>query len=230
MEHTHEIEQMCVVAKGAKNGPAPIPQEGGWTPVKEIKDISGLTHGVGGCAPQQGACKLTLNVKNGIIEEALVECIGCTGMTHSAAMAAEILPHKTILEALNSDLVCDAINVAMREIFLQIVYGRTQTAFSEGGLPIGAGLEDLGKGLRSVIATMYGTKVKGPRYLEMAEGYVTEIGLDADDEIIGYKFVQLGVMMDNITKGMDPAAALAKASGTYGRFAEAVKVINPRKG
>ncbi|MEN6358880.1 MAG: hypothetical protein ABFD59_02300, partial [Smithella sp.] len=84
--------------------------------------------------------------------------------------------------------------------------------------------------LRSVIATMYGTKVKGPRYLEMAEGYVTEIGLDADDEIIGYKFVQLGVMMDNITKGMDPAAALAKASGTYGRFAEAVKVINPRKG
>ncbi|HLZ20198.1 MAG TPA: hypothetical protein VKO67_11315, partial [Smithellaceae bacterium] len=186
--------------------------------------------GVGWCAPQQGACKLTLNVKNGIIEEALVETIGCTGMTHSAAMAAEILPNKTILEALNSDLVCDAINVAMREIFLQIAYGRTQTAFSEGGLPIGAGLEDLGKGLRSVIATMYGTKAKGPRYLEMAEGYVSEIGLDADNEIIGYKFVQLGVMMDHIAKGMEPAAALAKASGTYGRFAEAVKTVNPRKG
>ena len=230
MEYTHEVEQMCMVAKGPKNGPAPIPQEGKWTQVKEIKDISGLTHGVGWCAPQQGACKLTLNVKDGIIEEALVECIGCTGMTHSAAMAAEILPRKTILEALNSDLVCDAINVAMREIFLQIAYGRTQTAFSEGGLPIGAGLEDLGKGLRSVIATMYGTKEKGPRYLEMAEGYVTEIGLDSDDEIIGYKFVQLGVMMDNISKGMDAASALAKATGTYGRFAEAVKVINPRKG
>jgi NifU-like protein involved in Fe-S cluster formation len=230
MEHTHEIEQMCVVAKGAKNGPAPIPQEGRWTQVKEIKDISGLTHGIGWCAPQQGACKLTLNVKDGIIEEALVETIGCTGMTHSAAMAAEILPSKTILEALNSDLVCDAINVAMRGIFLQIVYGRTQTAFSEGGLPIGAGLEDLGKGLRSVIATMYGTKAKGPRYLEMAEGFVTEIGLDSDNEIIGYKFVQLGVMMDHISKGTDPAAALAKATGTYGRFAEAVKVINPRKG
>ena len=154
----------------------------------------------------------------------------CTGMTHSAAMAAEILPHKTILEALNSDLVCDAINVAMREIFLQIVYGRTQTAFSEGGLPIGAGLEDLGKGLRSVIATMYGTKEKGPRYLEMAEGYVTEIGLDSDNEIIGYKFVQLGVMMDNIAKGMDAANALTRATGTYGRFTEAVKTINPRKG
>ena len=230
MEHTHEIEQMCIVAKGPKNGPAPIPQEGKWTQAKEIKDISGLTHGVGWCAPQQGACKLTLNVKNGIIEEALVETIGCTGMTHSAAMAAEILPNKTILEALNTDLVCDAINVAMRELFLQIAYGRTQTAFSEGGLPIGAGLEDLGKGLRSVIATMYGTKEKGPRYLEMAEGYVTEIGLDADREIIGYKFVQLGVMMDHIAKGMDPAAALAKASGMYGRFAEAVNIINPRKG
>jgi NifU-like protein involved in Fe-S cluster formation len=203
---------------------------GKWTQVKEIKDISGLTHGVGWCAPQQGACKLTLNVKNGIIEESLVETIGCTGMTHSAAMAAEILPHKTILEALNSDLVCDAINVAMREIFLQIVYGRSQTAFSEGGLPIGAGLEDLGKGLRSVIATMYGTKEKGPRYLEMAEGYVTEIGLDSDNEIIGYKFVQLGVMMDHISKGMDAAGALAKATGTYGRFAEAAKTINPRKG
>jgi hypothetical protein len=118
----------------------------------------------------------------------------------------------------------------MREIFLQIAYGRSQTAFSEGGLPIGAGLEDLGKGMRSVIATMYGTKEKGPRYLEMAEGYVTEIGLDSDNEIIGYKFVQLGVMMDNISKGMDAAAALTKATGTYGRFAEAVKVINPRKG
>jgi len=226
---THEIEQMCVVAKGPNHGPAPIPQEGGWTQAKEIRDISGLTHGVGGCAPQQGACKLTLNVKNGIIQEALVETIGCSGMTHSAAMAAEILPGKTILEALNTDLVCDAINVAMRELFLQIVYGRTQTAFSEGGLPIGAGLEDLGKGLRSVTATMYGTSVKGARYLEMAEGYVTEIGLDEDSEIIGYKFIKLGNMLENIGKGMAPAEALEKATGTYGRFAEAVKTINPRK-
>jgi len=103
-----------------------------------------LTHGIGWCAPQQGACKLTLNVKEGIIQEALVETIGCSGMTHSAAMAAEILPGKTVLEALNTDLVCDAINTAMRELFLQIVYGRTQSAFSEGGLIIGAGLEDLG--------------------------------------------------------------------------------------
>ena len=113
---------------------------------KEIKDISGLTHGVGWCAPQQGACKLTLNVKEGVIEECLVETLGCSGMTHSAAMASEILPGKTILEALNTDLVCDAINVAMRELFLQIVYGRSQTAFSEDGLPVGASLDDLGKG------------------------------------------------------------------------------------
>ena len=101
---------------------------------------------MGWCAPQQGACKLTLNVKDGIIQEALVETLGCSGMTHSAAMAAEILPGRTLLEALNTDLVCDAINTAMRELFLQIVYGRTQSAFSEDGLPIGAGLEDLGKG------------------------------------------------------------------------------------
>ena len=228
MNFTHEVEQMCCVAKGPKHGPAPIPQEGAWTKAYEIKDISGLTHGVGWCAPQQGACKLTLNVKNGIIEEALVETIGCSGMTHSAAMAAEILPGRTILEALNTDLVCDAINTAMRELFLQIVYGRTQTAFSEGGLPIGAGLEDLGKGLRSITGTMYGTSAKGVRYLEMAEGYVTEIALDDEDKVIGYKFIKLGPMLDAINKGMDANEALKKFTGTYGRFADAAKTINPR--
>ncbi|MBW2708014.1 MAG: hypothetical protein JRD04_01815 [Deltaproteobacteria bacterium] len=228
MNMTSEVAGMVCVAKGPKNGPAPIPEEGKWVQAKEIKDISGLTHGVGWCAPQQGASKLTLNVKNGIIEEALVETLGCTGMTHSAAMAAEILPGKTILEALNTDLVCDAINVAMRELFLQIVYGRTQTAFSEGGLPIGAGLEDLGKGFRSVVGTMYGTNAKGARYLEMAEGYVKRIGLDENDEIIGYEFIQLGTMMDLIEKGMDAGEALKKATGTYGRFQDAVQTINPR--
>ncbi len=228
MEYSPEIKSMVCVAKGPNNGPSPIPQEGAWVQAKEISDISGLTHGVGWCAPQQGACKLTLNVKNGIIEEALIETIGCTGMTHSAAMAAEILSGKTILEALNTDLVCDAINVAMRELFLQISYGRTQTAFSEGGLPVGAGLEDLGKGLRSVIGTMYSTKAKGPRYLEMAEGYVTKLGLDDNEEIIGYEFVRMGPMMEMIAKGTDPKEALAKSTGTYGRLADAVKTINPR--
>ena len=228
MNFTKEVEQMVCVAKGPKHGPAPIPQEGAWTKAKEITDISGLTHGVGWCAPQQGACKLTLNVKQGIIQEALVETIGCSGMTHSAAMAAEILPGKTILEALNTDLVCDAINTAMRELFLQIVYGRTQTAFSEGGLPIGAGLEDLGKGLRSITGTMFGTSAKGVRYLEMAEGYVTKIALDAEDKVIGYQFVKLGPMMDAINKGMDANEAVQKFTGTYGRFADAARTINPR--
>ena len=226
---SHEVEQMCRVAKGAKHGPAPIPEEGKWVKSKEISDVSGLTHGVGWCAPQQGACKLTLNVKDGVIQEALVETLGCSGMTHSAAMASEILPGKTILEALNSDLVCDAINVAMRELFKQIVYGRTQTAFSEGGLPIGAGLEDLGKGLRSQVGTMFSTLEKGPRYLEMAEGYVLELGLDENSEIIGYKFVHLGKMMEAIRKGVEPAEAYKANVKSYGRFDEAVKKIDPRK-
>ena len=228
MMYSAEVKEMCTLAKGPNHGSAPIPQEGKWVQSKEVKDISGLTHGIGWCAPQQGACKLTLNVKDGIIQEALVETIGCSGMTHSAAMASEILPGKTILEALNTDLVCDAINTAMRELFLQIVYGRTQTAFSEGGLPIGAGLEDLGKGLRSQVGTMYGTLAKGPRYLEMAEGYVTRLAVDANDEIIGYEFVHLGKMMEMITKGTDAAEALEKAKSTYGRFTEAVKYVNPR--
>jgi len=229
IEYTREVEEMCVVAKGPNHGPAPIPEEGNWVKAYEIKDISAFTHGVGWCAPQQGACKLSLNVKNGVIEEALIETLGCSGMTHSAAMAAEILPGKTILEALNTDLVCDAINTAMRELFLQIVYGRSQSAFSENGLNVGAGLEDLGKGTRSQVGTMYGTKAKGVRYLEMAEGYVTRMALDANDEVIGYEFVSLGKMTDFIKKGMEPNEAYKKATGTYGRFDSAVKYIDPRK-
>ncbi|MCL2034804.1 MAG: iron-sulfur cluster assembly scaffold protein [Oscillospiraceae bacterium] len=229
MIYSSEVERMCPVAKGACHGPAPIPEEGKWVQVKENKDISGLTHGVGWCAPQQGACKLTLNVKDGIIEEALVETIGCSGMTHSAAMATEILPGKTVLEAMNTDLVCDAINVAMRELFLQIIYGRTQTAFSEGGLPIGAGLEDLGKGLRSQVGTMFGTRAKGARYLEMAEGYVTRLALDKDGLIIGYEFVHMGKVMNAVKKGVDANQAIKDATGSYGRFAEGVKFIDPRE-
>ena len=229
IEITHEIEEKCCVHRGIKGTPAPIPQEGEWTKCKEIKDISGLTHGCGCCAPQQGTCKLTLNVKEGVIQEALVETIGCSGMTHSAAMAGEILPGKTILEALNTDLVCDAINVAMRELFLQIVYGRTQSAFSENGLPVGAGLEDLGKGHTSQVGTIYSSSLKGPRYLNLAEGYIVELGLDKDDQIIGYKYVHLGKMMDNIKAGIDPKEAIEKASGKYGRFDEAVKKIDPRE-
>ncbi len=229
MNYSHEVQNMCPLAKGAYHGPAPIPEEGKWVQVKEVKDISGLTHGIGWCAPQQGACKLSLNVKEGIIEEALVETIGCSGMTHSAAMASEILVGKTLLEALNTDLVCDAINTAMRELFLQIVYGRTQTAFSEDGLPIGAGLEDLGKGLRSQTGTTYATSAKGPRYLELAEGYITKCAVDENDTIIGYKFVHLGKMMEMIKKGIDANEALEKASGQYGRVDDAVRLIDPRE-
>ena len=226
---SHEVEQMCPIAKGPKHGPAPIPEEGKWVKAYQVTDISGLSHGVGWCAPQQGACKLTLNVKNGIIEEAFVETLGCSGMTHSAAMAAEILQGKTILEALNTDLVCDAINVAMREIFLQLVYGRTQTAFSENGLPIGASLEDLGKGLRSQVGTIFATNAKGVRYLEMAEGYLLSLGLDENNEVIGYRFVHLGKMMEMIRHGKSANEAYEANIKTYGRYDDAVKYIDPRE-
>ena len=229
MNYSQEVEKMCSLAKGPKHGPAPIPEEGKWVEAYQITDISGLSHGVGWCAPQQGACKLTLNVKNGIIEEALVETLGCSGMTHSAAMAGEILPGKTLLEALNTDLVCDAINVAMRELFLQMVYGRTQTAFSEDGLPIGASLEDLGKGMRSQIGTIFSTRKTGVRYLEMTEGYITKLAVDENGEVIGYAFVRLGKMMEDIRHGKDPKEAYEKNSGTYGRYDEAAQYIDPRE-
>ena len=93
-------------------------------------------------------------------------------------------------------------------------------------------MEDLGKGARSMVGTMYGTKAKGVRYLEMTDGYVTGIALDADDEVIGYQFVSLGKMTDFIKKGDDPNTAWEKASGSYGRVKPeqgAVKIIDPRK-
>ena len=229
MEYTKEIRNMCPVTNGARHGCAPIPQEGEWTHLRRIEDINGLTHGVGHCAPQQGACKLTLNVKDGIIKEALIETIGCSGMTHSAAMASEAIVGKTVLEAVNTDLVCDAINTAMRELFLQIIYGRTQSAFSEGGLPVGSGLEDLGKGLRSQVGTIYGSELKGPRYLDLTEGYITRLALDSNNEIIGYEYVNIGIFMNGMKKGLDANEALDKAKGTYGRFAEAAKYIDPRE-
>ena len=149
-----------------------------------------------------------------------------------AAMASEILPGKTILEALNTDLVCDAINTAMRELFLQIVYGRTQSAFSEGGLIVGAGLEDLGKGLISQMGTLYGTKLKGTRYLQLTEGYITKMFLDKDDQVCGYEFVHMGKFMDAIKKGVPADEALKSVTGTYGRTKPeqgVVKSIDPRK-
>ncbi|MBR5775462.1 MAG: hypothetical protein IKY42_04260 [Bacteroidaceae bacterium] len=232
MVYSHEVQNMCCVAKGPNHGPAPIPEEGKWIKAKEIKDISGLTHGVGWCAPQQGACKLTLNVKEGIIEECLVETIGCSGMTHSAAMASEILPGKTILEALNTDLVCDAINTAMRELFLQIVYGRTQSAYSKDGLKVGASLEDLGKNLRSQVGTMFATRKTGPRYLEMTEGYVESMAIDKDNQVIGYNCINFGKLMDALKAGKPAEEAIAGARTHYGRVTEdqgMVKLIDPRK-
>jgi len=224
-----ELKKLCLVTKGPNHGAAPIPEEGKWVQAREIKDISGFAHGCGTCAPQMGTSKLTLNVKEGVIEEALIENIGCSGMTQSAAMAAEILPGKTILEALNTDLVCDAINSAMKQLFLQIVYGRTQSSYSDGGLPIGGAWEDLGAELCSQVGTSYSSLARGPRYLEITSGYVTRMGLDHNKEIIGYEYVHIGKMMDLIAKGSSADEALTKARKTYGRFAEAAKYIDPRR-
>ncbi len=228
MQYSTEIQSMCPVQRGDLHPSAPIPVEGRMIRPTDVIAISGLSHGVGTCAPQQGAAKLTLNIKKGIIEEALIETIGCSGMTHSASMAAEILTGKTLLEALNTDLVCDAINVAMREIFLQLVYGRSQSAFSEDGLEIGAALEDLGKNQRSQVGTSYATSAKGVRYMELAEGYVTKLALDDNNEVIGYQYLNLGKMMASVEKGVPAEEAMADATGVYGRFNDAVTTINPR--
>lgn len=226
---TCKLRNMGVVHRCFNHGASPIPQEGEFGAVQEVNQISGFSHSAGTCAPQQGACKLTVNVKKGIVEEALIETIGCSGMTQSAAMAAEILPGKTLLEAMNTDLVCDAINVAMREIFLALVYGRSQTAFSENGLEVGSAFDDLGSAVRSQVGTSYGSNSKGPRYLELTEGYVLSLGLDETDSIIGYQSIDFGKMMYSISEGIPVEEAYQTAMNTYGRYASAVTYIDPRK-
>lgn len=218
----------CIVNCLASKGASPIPEEAKWVQAKDILQISGFSHGCGKCAPQQGTCKLTLNVKDGIIKEALVETIGCTGMTHSAGMACEILIGKTILEALNTDLVCDAINDAMKQVFLQLVYGRSQSAFSEGGLNVGAGLEDLGKNWMSAVGTVYANSEIGPRYLNLAEGYITKLALDENNEIIGYEYLNVGGLVKELEKGASYSDARKNNCKTYGRYNEGVKFLDPR--
>ena len=98
-------------------------------------------------------------------------------MTHSAAMAAEILPGKTVLEALNTDLVCDAINTAMRELFLQIAYGRTQTRLlARAAWPSAPAWRTWARACAARWAPCMAPCKKGVRYLEMAEGYVPQAG------------------------------------------------------
>ena len=80
-----------------------------------------------------------------------------------------------------------------------------------------------------MIGTTYGTLEKGPRYLNLTEGYITELALDEEDQIIGYKYLNFGKMMDFIKKGDDAETAMKKASGQYGRIQDAAKFIDPRK-
>ena len=46
MVYSHEVETMCPIAQGVAHGAAPIPEEAKWVKAKEIKDISGFTHGI----------------------------------------------------------------------------------------------------------------------------------------------------------------------------------------
>ena len=75
---------------------------------------------------------------------------------------------------------------------------------------------------------MFSTLEKGPRYLELTEGYILKMALDDDDQVIGYQFLKVGPMLEMIKKGIDANEAFNKNIGTYGRFDEAAKYIDPR--
>ena len=227
MLNTHEVEQMTCVARGLNHGPSPIPQEGRWVQAREIKDISGFTHGVGWCAPQQGACKLTLNIKDGIIQEALIETLGCTRNDSIRRPWPRNSYRQNHLGGPEHRFGLDAINTAMRIVSPNCMVAASQP-FRKMAWPSVLPFEDLGKGLRSTVGTMFSTLEKGPRYLELTEGYVLKMGLDQNDQIIGYQFLKLGPMLEMIKKGVDANEAYTKNIGTYGRFDDAVRVIDPR--
>ena len=63
----------------------------------------------------------------------------------------------------------------------------------------------------------------------LVKDFVTGIALDDHDEIIGYQFVSLGKFTDFVKAGDTPNEAWEKAKGQYGRVADAVKIIDPRK-
>ncbi|MCH5290095.1 MAG: hypothetical protein J1E32_09305, partial [Treponema sp.] len=58
------------------------------------------------------------------------------------------------------------------------------------------------------------------------------IALDKDNQIIGYKCINFGKLMDALKAGTDPKEAIEKARTHYGRITEdqgAVRLIDPRK-
>lgn len=95
---------------------------------------------------------------------------------------------------------------------------RTQSAFSRNGLPIGGNGRLRKRKQKSDWNNLFNLR-KGTK-IPKIEGYITEIGLDENDQIIGYKYVNIGKMMQNIKAGIEPMEAIEKASGKYGRFDE----------
>lgn len=218
----------CAYMSSISNEVAEVPMEGDWVCVDDISKINGVSHGVGGCPPQQGACKLTLNVKNGIIAEALIETVGCSGITQSAAIVSEFLVGKNLLEALNTHLVCDAINVAMKQAFIQFVYGRTQTAFSEKGLPVGSLHEELATGKLSHVGTVIAVNHEPPLLLQTTDGYITRLALDKDRAVIGYQYLKTGELLRAMTSGRN--VSISDFLSVYGRYSDGVTWVNPRGG
>ena len=111
------------------------------TSPKQITDISGLTHGVGWCAPQQGACKLTLNVKDGIIEEALDRDDRLLGHDAFRRHGGGDPDRQDAFWRRSTPTSCATPSTPpCASCSCRSSMARTQTAFSEDGLPVGAGL------------------------------------------------------------------------------------------
>ena len=196
--------------KRPNHGPAPIPEEGKWVQSREVTDISGFTHGVGWCAPQQGACKLTLNVKNGVIEEALVETLGCTGMTHSAAMAAKFCPAKPFWKRSIPTSSATRSTPPCASCFCRSPTAARRARFPKTACPSARAWRTSARASAARSAPCTARWQKARAIWKWRKAMCSKIALDEDREIIGYQFVNLGKMMEAIRKGVDPKDGLRK--------------------
>lgn len=85
--------------------------------------------------------------------------------------------------------------------------------------------------------TIFSTKEKGVRYLELTEGYINKLALDENNEVIGYQFVKLGKMMEDIRHGKTPMrhtrrtwAPTAASALSRARSSTSTRVRNKRGG
>lgn len=227
---SHEVQQMCCVAKGAKHGPAPIPEEGKWVKSKQISDISGLTHGVGWCAPQAGRvqahaqCQGRRNQGSPRRNNRLLGHDALGGLWRRKFSQAKPFSKPLIPTSFATQSTSPCANFSSKSS-TDALRRLSRKAVS----PSARVSKTWARVCARRSARCSRRKSRARATSELAEGYVLEQALDENNEVIGYKTVHVGKMLEAIRNGMDAGEAFKKFTSTKGRFEDAAKTIDPRK-